>query len=97
MEPNSICEIVDLLIANRTSFGIADDNLFVFATKGSNGRASGWHAMASVPSKVGVSMNVTANRDYISTVYAEAPPWSSGSMLDHRSLPSVLESRRRHS
>ena len=25
-----------------------------------------------------------------------APPWSSGSVLDHRSLPPVFESRRGH-
>ena len=28
--------------------------------------------------------------------YVGAPPWSSGSLLDHRSLPPVFESRRGH-
>jgi len=40
--------VKQLLIANRTSFVIADDNPFVLATKDRNGHASGWHAMASV-------------------------------------------------
>ena len=31
-----------------------------------------------------------------STVCPRAPPWSSGSVLDHRSLPPVFESRRGH-
>jgi len=28
--------------------------------------------------------------------HERATPWSSGSVLDHRSLPSVFESRRGH-
>ena len=31
-----------------------------------------------------------------STIMYRAPPWSSGSVLDHRSLPPVFESRRGH-
>ena len=36
--------------------------------------------------------------DFIPSSFAScgAPPWSSGSMLDHRSLPPMFESRRGH-
>jgi len=33
---------------------------------------------------------------YIYFYFLGAPPWSSGSVLDHRSLPPVFESRRGH-
>ena len=33
---------------------------------------------------------------YYSSCVPGAPPWSSGSVLDHRSLPPVFESRRGH-
>jgi len=39
------------------------------------------------------SINKTNNIQYHSW---KAPPWSSGSVLDHRSLPPVFESRRGH-
>ena len=83
--PNCVVEAVGLLIKHRESFGITDANPFVFATKGNSGHASGWHALYNVSNKAGVIMNATANRHYVSTVFAglEMSPENEKIFMDH--------------
>jgi len=83
--PNMIEKAINLLVEHREMFGIVDGNPFVFATKGSKGHASGWHALYNVSSKAGARVNATANRHYISTVFAglEMSPDNEKVFMDH--------------
>jgi len=83
--PINTIEAVGLLVENRAAFGVHPDNPFVFATKGGKGHASGWHSLNQVATKADVKINATANRHFVSTVYAglEMNPNEEQVFLDH--------------
>ena len=69
--PNDLIMPIELLITNRNSFGIADNNEFLFATKSSTSHCSGWHAVSTVCEAAEVSsVSATKNRHRASAVYA---------------------------
>ena len=68
--PLDLIEPVNLLRRFRQLYGVAKTNKFLFATKGSQSHASGWHSVRDVSKAANVSINATRNRHRISTIYA---------------------------
>lgn len=68
--PNELHKPINTLLEMRMDFGISEENIFLFGTKGGNGHASGWQAVSEVGSKINVKITATQNRHYISTLYA---------------------------
>jgi hypothetical protein len=83
--PITTIEAMNLLLEKCNAFGVKKDNPFFFATKGNNGHASGWHALNCVAQKAGVLINATANRHYVSTLFAslEMSPADEEIFMDH--------------
>ncbi|KAL3870920.1 hypothetical protein ACJMK2_038948 [Sinanodonta woodiana] len=68
--PEDTIEAIKLLVAQRQSHGIKENNIFLFGTKSSSSNCSGWHSVKSVCIQAQVKINATKNRHRISTIYA---------------------------
>ena len=68
--PITTIEAMKLLLEKRDVVGVQKDNPFFLLQMLNRGHASGRHALHCVAQKVGVTINATTNRHYVSTLFA---------------------------